>query len=74
MDDEGTNDDKQMIVYWAISRHFIPQNSRGSEFTRSRGDLNRWSTHVNVPIKIASLDGVFVNGIISCQNNKENNN
>ena len=38
MDDEGTKDDKQMIVYWAISGHFIPQNRCRSEFTGSRCD------------------------------------
>ena len=65
VDDEGIKDDKQMIVYWVISGHFIPQNRRGSGFTGSRYDLN-------VPIKIVSVNGIFVKGFKSRQNNKYN--
>ena len=38
MDDEGMKDDKQMMIYWAISSHFIPQNRRGSVNTWSKCD------------------------------------
>ena len=31
VDDEGTKDNKQMILYWPISGHFIPQNKCRSE-------------------------------------------
>ena len=38
VDDDGTKDDEQMIVDWAISGYFKPQNSLESVFTRSRCD------------------------------------
>ena len=38
VDDEGIKDDKRMIVYWAISSHFIPQKRRRSKFTWNRCD------------------------------------
>ena len=36
--------------------------------------LYRWSTLVNILIKIALVNSIFVNGFIMRQNNKLNNN
>ena len=44
MDDEGTKDNKQMIVYCVISGHFILQNRLGSELPETDGIIQMVNT------------------------------